>query len=193
LREEEGQIMATTRFLTRALWCAAVVVLGVPSDASAHHTYFTFTHAVEIPGNVTLPPGRYEFRIIQTTTTRRLVEVRDANTQKVYATVLAVPAEHSGPSEKSQIRFAEVRDSQTPAVLFWWDGGRRRGHEFVYPSEQALRLSRATRMSLAVSASPMSTRAELRPARVMRTDASTEPVATTGTAPADVVGEVAPH
>lgn len=185
--------MATKTSLMMSLWCAAVVVLGAPNDASAHHTYFTFTHAVEIPGDVTLPPGRYEFRIIQTTTTRRLVEVRDANTQKVYATVLAVPAEHSGPSDKWQIRFAEVRDSQTPAVLFWWDGGRRLGHEFVYPREQALRLSRATRISLAMSTSPMSTAAQLRSARVIRTEANTEPVATTGTAPADVLGDPGPH
>jgi hypothetical protein len=185
--------MATRRFLAIALCCAAVLVLGGARDASAHHTYFTFTHPVEIPGNVTLPPGIYEFRTIQTTTTRRLVEVRDASTQKVYATLLAVPAEHSGRSESSQLRFAEVRDTQTPAVLFWWDGGRRLGHEFVYPREQALRLSRTARTSLAMSASPMSTTAELRSARVMRTEANHEPVATSGTAPADVRGEVGPH
>lgn len=185
--------MATKRSLMMALCCAAVLVLGWPSDASAHHAYFTFSHSVEIPGDVTLPPGIYEFRIIQRTTTRRLVEVRDANTQKVFATLLSVPAEHSGPSDKWQIRFAQVRDNQTPAVLFWWDGGRRRGHEFVYPREQARRLSRATRMSIAMSTSPMSTGAELRSARVMRIEANNEPVATTGTAPADVLGEPGRH
>jgi len=172
---------------------AAVLLLGSPGDVSAHHTYFTFTHPVEIPGNVTLPAGRYEFRIIQTTTTRRLVEVRDASTEKVYATVLTVPAEHSGRSENWQIRFAEVHENQTPVLLFWWDGGRRLGHEFVYPREQALRLSRASRASIAMRTSPMSTAADLRSARVMRTDASNEPVATTGTALADVLGEAGSH
>jgi hypothetical protein len=107
--------------------------------------------------------------------------------------LLAVPAEHSGRSENSQLRFMEVRDGQTPAVLFWWDGGRRLGNEFVYPSDQALRLSRAARTSLATTTSPMSTTAELRSARVMRTQANHEPVATSGTAPADVRGEVGPH
>jgi len=185
--------MATKRCVMMALGGAAVLVIGWSSTASAHHTYFTFSHPVEIPGDVTLPPGIYEFRVIQRTTPRRLVEVRDASTQKVFATLLVVPAEHSGPSDKWQIRFAQVRDNQTPAVLFWWDGDTRLGHEFVYPREQALRLARTTRLSIAMSTSPMSTGAELRSARVIRTEASTEPVATTGTGPADVLGEPGPH
>jgi hypothetical protein len=191
---ERRTAMATKGFSMMAFWCAAVVMLGSPSDASAHHTYFTFSQAVQIPGNVTLPSGRYEFRIIQTTSTRRLIEVRDGNTEKLHATVFVVPAEHSGPSEKSQIRLTEARENEVPAVLFWWDGGGRRGYEFVYPREQALRLSRATRTSIAMSTLPMSTTAaELRSARVMRAEVGSEAVATTGTVPADVLGEVASH
>jgi mRNA-degrading endonuclease toxin of MazEF toxin-antitoxin module len=193
LHGEEGQTNGHKKILGDRTLLGAVLVLGGAGDASAHHTYFTFTHPVEIPGNVTLPPGTYEFRTIQTTTTRRLVEVRDASTEKVYATLLAVPAEHSGRSENSQLSIrGGSRHSDAGGVVLV-DGGRRVGHEFVYPREQTLRLSRTARTSLAMSASPMSTTTELRSARVMRTEVNHEPVATSGTAPADVRGEVGPH
>jgi hypothetical protein len=186
--------MAATRSLLTALCCAAAITSLSSVRVSAHHSFFTFTHAVEVPGNVILPPGRYEFRVIQQGDDRRLVEIRDTRTNHWFATLLAVRAEQAGPSARSQVRFLD-RANQIAALLFWWDDDSPTGFEFVYPSAQAGRLARASGASLATTAGPMLTPAELRSARVIRVDPPLEPVGTSGaqTALPDVAAEAGRH
>lgn len=157
-----------------------VLVLGFVPDALAQGpanklTYFEFTGPVELPGDVRLPPGRYQFKLADETTGRRVVAVQSEDGRQHYALLLSIPAQRPEPAGESEIRFMEVAQGQPPAVKTWWYIGERTGYDFVYPKKQAMRLARATGTSVATTESPLSTIEELRTAEVTRTDIETEP------------------
>lgn len=183
----------TRKLVTTTLCWATALTLMLASDALAHHTYFTFTQPVEVPGDVTLPPGRYEFRVVELLRDRRVVEVWDAKGQMLHATFLSMPAEHAGSLPEAKIRFVEGGEKQKMAVMFWWEGGGRTGLEPVYPKQQAARLSEKARTSIATSDSPLVTMRQMRTAQVSRADAGAQPAATSGTQPTDLAGEAGTH
>lgn len=182
--------MAMRTLLLRAMCCVVLLEIG-PSEAVAHHVYFTFTQSVEVPGSVTLPAGRYEFRTVESTADRRVIEVRDAS-GKVHATILSVPAAQSASGRKAQVRLIEVSQFKPPAMLSWWDGDGV-GYEVVYPQGQATRIGIASQTSVAMSLSPISTAAELKSAKVTRWKPLSVSTGTSASTPTDITGEIGSH
>lgn len=118
-------------------------VLAVFSSTSANaetfdrRTYFTFNQPVALPG-VTLPPGKYMFRLVDTTSSRRIVQVLDAEGKKSYAMLMSMPALSEGVvAEKPEVRFTETRAGVPFALQAWWYPGVSTGHEFIYPKHQS--------------------------------------------------------
>lgn len=174
--------MTTMNWKTVVLRFAVLTLvfsLGLIASTNAQpldkRTNFTFTHQVELPGNVTLPPGEYIFRLADETTGRRVVQILSAADREPQALLLSIPAQRPEPSDDPQVRFMEVAEGQPQAVHIWWYGGERTGYEFVYPKEQAMRLAQATGTSVAMTESPMTTTEEMRTAEVTRTEISDEP------------------
>ena len=119
-------------------------VLAVSMDAHAHtfdnRTFFTFSQPVTLPG-VTLPPGTYQFRVADDTTSRKVIQVLDAEGTESYATLHSLAAERDEARAEPEIRFMETASGFPPVVEAWWAEGRRLGYQLVYPREQALRLA----------------------------------------------------
>lgn len=134
-------------------------VLAVFSGTSAsaqtfdNRTYFTFDQPVALPG-VTLPAGKYLFRIVDTTSSRRIVQVLDADGRKPYAMLMTIPAQRSDVPENPEVRFMETAVDTPTALKTWWYPGTSIGYEFIYPKAQALRLAKTA------SAPVLTTRAE---------------------------------
>src|SRR5918996_819182 len=107
-------------------------------------TEFTFNQPVELPG-VTLPPGTYIFRFVDSTSSRKVMQVqaRDAS-NKTYGMFLTISAQRPRPSDDAELRFLETPAGQPAAVKTWWYPGNTIGREFIYPKDQAMRLARAT-------------------------------------------------
>jgi LPXTG-motif cell wall-anchored protein len=107
-------------------------------------TEFTFNQPVELPG-VTLPPGTYTFRFVDSTTGRKVMQVqaKDASS-KTYGMFLTINAERPKPSNDAELRFLETPAGQPAAVKTWWYPGNTIGREFIYPKSQARRLAKAT-------------------------------------------------
>lgn len=120
-------------------------VLAAPTFAqtSDRRTFFTFSGPISIPG-VTLPAGRYLFRIIDPSTSGRIVQVLSDNGEKGYGLFFSIPAERLDPAENPEVRFMETPSELAPAIRTWWYPGQRTGWEFIYPKEQARRLARST-------------------------------------------------
>ena len=116
-------------------------VLAVFSSTSANaqtfdqRTYFTFSQPVALPG-VTLPAGKYMFRIVDTTGSRRIVQVLDADGRKPYAMLFSMPTFSATLPSEPAVRFKEVREGLTPAVQAWYYPGHSIGREFIYPKKQ---------------------------------------------------------
>lgn len=118
--------------------CTGTTASGQTFD---NRTYFTFDQPVALPG-VTLPAGKYLFRIVDTTSSRRIVQVLDAEGKKPYAMLLSIPAQRSDTPSSPEVRFMETAATAPTALKTWWYPGTSIGYEFIYPKEQALRLAK---------------------------------------------------
>ena len=101
------------------------------------------SEAVELPG-LTLPPGEYEFKLLESPANRHIVQVHEFETGKVVTTLLSVPAERARTTDESVVPFAGAPADLPQPIRFWFLPGQLTGHEFVYPREQALAIARIT-------------------------------------------------
>ena len=137
---------------TRILGACAAVILGATLAASqgidaSRTTIVTFSAPVALPG-VTLPAGSYLFRLADSQTNRNIVQVFDKDRTKIFATILAVPAQRNKPADETVITFAESPANAAPAVQYWYYPGETMGQEFAYPKKQAIAIASAAHTSV---------------------------------------------
>src|SRR3954469_21152844 len=127
-----------------ALACSAVLLTSAaPASAQTTQdrlTYVTFSGPVSIPGK-TLPAGTYTFKLADSPSDRHIVQVFDKDQTKLYATLLAVPADRVEAEGDPVITFKETPSDRPPAVHYWYYAGERSGNEFVYPKNQAMTIA----------------------------------------------------
>ena len=125
----------------------AVLTLGIGSAAHAqpsdYRTYFTFSTPVTLPG-VTLPAGRYLFRLADPNSGRKVINVMSADGKKPLAMLLTIPNQLPKAPNDPEIRFMETAGDVPPAIKTWWYPGKSIGYEFIYPRAQALKLAKVT-------------------------------------------------
>lgn len=147
------------RLTTKVLGACGAVVLGAtlvtaqgpPTDKN---TIVTFSAPVSLPG-VTLPAGSYLFKLADSQVNRNIVQVFDEERTKIFATILAIPAERNEPADETVITFKEAPANTAPAVQYWYYPGDKRGQEFAYPKAQAMAIANAAQTPvLAVDAEP---------------------------------------
>ena len=133
------------RKLLTTLGCAAALLIASSGIATAQMpstakpVYFTFSKPVALP-RLTLPAGKYLFRLADTLSTRTIVQVLSEDGKKVQGIFMTVPAERVAASDQAEIRFLETAASAPPAVGTYWYPGERTGWEFIYPRDEAMRL-----------------------------------------------------
>ncbi len=127
---------------------AAALLPQAKADAWNEKTIFTFTGAVEIPGQV-LPAGTYVFKLADSASDRNIVEVYNKKENHLYGLFLAIPDYHLRPSGKPIITFEERAAGAPEAVRGWFYPGDNYGHEFVYPKVRALALAKVNNQPVA--------------------------------------------
>ena len=125
----------------------ALLVSGISGTAHAqtsdYRTYFTFSTPVTLPG-VTLPAGRYLFRLADPNSSRKVISVLSADGKTPLAMLHTIPNQVMKAPNKPEIRFMETSANMPPAIKTWWYPGKAIGYEFIYPRAQALQLAKAT-------------------------------------------------
>jgi hypothetical protein len=133
--------------LKTTLAAAALVVLTLGVSGTAHaqtgdyRTYFTFSAPVTLPG-VTLPAGRYLFRLADPTTGRKVISVLSADGKTPLAMLHTIPNQLTRAPQNAEVRFMETPANMPPAIKTWWYPGKSIGYEFIYPRQQALQLAK---------------------------------------------------
>jgi hypothetical protein len=145
----EAQLMRT--FSARVLTGCGALLLGA-TVASAqmttqNDTMVTFSAPVSLPG-ITLPAGSYLFKLADSQVNRNVVQVFAKDRSKIFATILAIPAERTEPADETVITFKEAPANSAPAVQYWYYPGDKRGQEFVYPKSQAVAIANAAHTSV---------------------------------------------
>jgi hypothetical protein len=125
----------------------AALTLGTASTAQAqtfdYRTYFTFSTPVTLPG-VTLPAGRYLFRLADPSGSRKVISVLSADGKTSLATLHTIPNQLPEAPRDPEIRFMETPSNVPPVIKTWWYPGNSVGYEFIYPRQQALQLAKVT-------------------------------------------------
>ena len=119
----------------------AVLAAFSSTSASAQtfdqRTYFTFSQPVALPG-VTLPAGKYMFRLVDSTSSRRIVQVLDEH-GKPITMLFSMPVIGEVVASEPEVRFTETRAGVPYAIDAWWYPGQSVGRQFLYPKEQRAR------------------------------------------------------
>ena len=125
----------------------AVLVAGISGTAHAqtsdYRTYFTFSTPVTLPG-VTLPAGRYLFRLADPNSSRKVISVLSADGKTPLAMLHTIPNQLTSAPRDPEIRFMETSGNMPPPIKSWWYPGKSIGYEFIYPRAQALQLAKVT-------------------------------------------------
>jgi hypothetical protein len=123
-----------------AAFGAGIATLSVDADAWNKKTVITITDPMQIPG-ATLTPGKYVFKLMDSSSNRHIVQVFNEDETKVINTILAIPNQRLQATGKSEFGFWEVPAGSTPALRSWFYPGDNSGHEFAYPKQEATQLS----------------------------------------------------
>jgi hypothetical protein len=121
--------------------CAAMIAGVARAETFDKRTVFTFSQPISLPG-VTLPAGDYLFRIVDTTTSRKVIQVLSGDGKTPYAMLHSIPEVRRDASGNPEVRFMETAKGHPNAVKTWWYPNETIGYEFIYPKVQARALAR---------------------------------------------------
>src|ERR1043166_1067457 len=133
-------------------------------------TYFTFSGPVALPG-ATLPAGRDEFRIVDTTTSRKAIQVLSDDGKKPYSMSNTIPDQRRDAPKDATVSFYETPAGTPAAVKSWWYPGETIGYQFIYPRAQARQIAQNTKQPVLTTKSSSTKTEETKSAALTRVDA----------------------
>ena len=140
-----------------------LLLTGAATRANADEwnkkTYVTISQSIEVPGAV-LPPGRYVFKLLDSSSNRHIVQIMNDRENHVYATNLAIPKERMEPADKTILTFYEMPGGGPEPVRSWFYPGDLIGQEFVYPHQRMIEIRAAMNRGNAIVASNTTTTTE---------------------------------
>lgn len=121
-------------------------LLGAPlmADDYDKKTDVTFSEPVQVPG-VVLPAGKYMFILLNSASSRHIVEVKSDDGQHLYAMIMTAAARRVEPTDKVVIDYYEMPAGTPNAIRQWFWPGDLDGQEFLYPHKEALVIAQATK------------------------------------------------
>jgi hypothetical protein len=108
----------------------SVSLPSVKADSGNWDTFLTFSNPVEV-GGLALVPGRYEFRLLDSTGPANVVAILNSKGDFLEA-VQGIPVYRTETTGKTVVKF-EKRGPNTPEALQeWFYPGQNYGVEFNY-------------------------------------------------------------
>lgn len=117
----------------------SVLLLGVVFAPKAHADEYnkmeivTFPQDIQVPG-VVLPAGQYVFKLMDSTTTRTIVQIFNADGTHLITTIQAIADYRGAISDKTIMSFLR-QEGQPEALKAWFYPGDNYGVEFIYPKQ----------------------------------------------------------
>ena len=122
----------------------AVLVGAARADQWNKKTILTFSHPIEVPGNMVLPAGKYVFKLHDSMSYRHIVQIWNEDETRLMTTILAIPNCRLEPTGETVIEFHERPGTQPQALRAWFYPGDNFGQEFAYPKARAVTLAEAS-------------------------------------------------
>ena len=116
----------------------------VRADEWNERTILTFSSPVMIPG-ATLQPGSYVFRLLESDTSRHVVQVIRQDDSRMVTTTQAVPVKRLDPKGDVVLKLNPTDAGSPPAIKSWFYPGSVYGHQFVYSEAEAKQIAQRTK------------------------------------------------
>ena len=114
------------------------------ADTWNERTVLSFSDSVMVPG-ATLEPGTYVFTLLDSNSSRHVVQVLREDSGELVVTTHAVPLRRADPTGDHVLRFSPAEVGEPPALKAWFYPGSIYGHQFVYSDEEARKIAGRTR------------------------------------------------
>lgn len=130
--------------LKTVVLAGALALVGAYADQWDKKTIVTIDAPMQLP-TITLQPGTYTFKLLESQSNRHIVGIWDKDGMKHLATMLAIPNYRLKPTGKSQFSLWETPAGQTPALRAWFYPGDNFGQEFAYSKEKWAQMAIVTK------------------------------------------------
>jgi len=147
---KEYKIMKRFSLFHIAAFAAISLVAFNPAlkaDEYNRKTIFTISAPLEVPG-VVLAPGTYVVRLFNSSNDRHIVQFMTEDQKKQLALTFAVAADRVRHTGRTVLTMYEGSRGAPPALRTWFYPGDVVGQEFLYPHQQAVRISERTNQAV---------------------------------------------
>ena len=145
--------------IARMAACGVLALMSFPAASVADDydkkTVVTITEPLEVPG-IVLQPGKYVFKLLNSSSNRHIVEVMSERMDHLYALTFTAAARKIEQKGRTVLTFYEGKGSQPHAIRQWYWPGELDGQEFLYPRKQAERISAVAGVKVPEGAIPTS-------------------------------------
>lgn len=135
-----------------AILCLSLLTVAFVPSARADDwnkkTVVTFSQPIEIPGGIILPAGTYVFKLLDSLSSRHIVQIFNEDQSHIYATILSIPNYRLQTTDKTVMTFGESAVGVPQAIRAWFYPGANSGEEFVYPKRRAMELAKVTNLPI---------------------------------------------
>lgn len=148
--------MSRVRLLLSLAAAALLVCSGARAAGNTDDAWRTPLHVsapLEIPG-MTLQPGDYIVKVIDTKETRKVVQFTNADESKVLTTVMAMPKIRNDVSLSTHFVSFQRAEGRPDALKEWFYQDNNYGIEFIYPKEKEQQLASLPTHDIAVTPAP---------------------------------------
>jgi hypothetical protein len=149
----------------------ALFASAVQAQPEDKRTYFTFSGPIALPG-VTLPAGRYLFHIVDTTSSRKVIQVQSEDQKRSFAMANTISDQRRDPPKDATVAFYESARGTPAAVKSWWYPGETIGYQFIYPRGQAKQIAKSTGQPVLTTKTESTKSEETKSAELTRVDAN---------------------
>ena len=127
--------------LLAAVLLALSLGTGAKADDWNKKTVVTFDQDVTIPDRV-LPPGTYVFKLLNSSSSRFIVQVWDQDEMHLITTLMTVGDSYPNPDGRSYfvLDISQTDEGVPPAVVSWFFAGSDEGRAFIYPGYSTTRI-----------------------------------------------------
>jgi len=169
------------KFIVIALSLAAISLMfsvNATAQLTTKKTIFTINVPMEIPGTpaIVLAPGKYVMKLLDTASSRTIVQFFSSDETKLYATVIGIPDYRLATPEKAEISFYETERGRAHPIRAWFYPGDNYGVEFVYPKGRALEVAKTSGQHVMSAANAVTSNPSEQPTTAQVAELKTEPV-----------------
>src|SRR5436190_10618382 len=136
--------MKSLQVIALALLAGVALAPSIRADDWNKKTKLTVREPVRLPSccnpehSVTLQPGEYVIKLVDSLSDRHIVRVFDKDEKNVITTILAIPNYRLQPTGKTVFQYWEVPAGHPKAMRAWFYPGDNFGQEFAYHKQTAV-------------------------------------------------------